>query len=394
MPRMIKTVGIRGLRVIRSEQKAQYVEVLAVLTVKRRPPCTRCGDHRPWVHGNHHRTVRHLDVFGRPCRLKIEHSRYRCRLCGKTFNPPLPGIASGKHSSEPFREDVAKQHHDGIPTSVMAERKGIGNATVERIYHHFNQRKAAERTSIQCPKYLGIDEHSLRKKRSFATTFCDLKNHKVFDVVEGKSAQALEAFLCRLEGREKVRVVCIDLSATYRRIIRRYFPNAKIVADRFHVIRLVTERFMTLAREIAPRIRNNRGLLVLLRMNPKNLDESQQQRLKHILESNPALATVYEEMQALRRLLNLKHQKARACRVHAVTLLDTIQRLRMSGAECLRKLGRTLKLWIEPIARMWRFTKNNGITEGFHRKMKLIQRRAYGFRNFENYRIRVIAHCG
>jgi len=50
--------------------------------------------------------------------------------------------------------------------------------------------------------------------------------------------------------------------------------------------------------------------------------------------------------------------------------------------------------WKEEIARMWRFTRNNGITEGFHRKMKLIQRRAYGFRNFENYRLRVIAACG
>ena len=50
--------------------------------------------------------------------------------------------------------------------------------------------------------------------------------------------------------------------------------------------------------------------------------------------------------------------------------------------------------WIEPIACMWRTTRNNGITEGFHRKMKLIQRRAYGFRNFENYRLRVIAQCG
>jgi Transposase and inactivated derivatives len=50
--------------------------------------------------------------------------------------------------------------------------------------------------------------------------------------------------------------------------------------------------------------------------------------------------------------------------------------------------------WIGPIACMWRFVRNNGITEGFHRKMKLIQRRAYGFRNFENYRLRVIAQCG
>jgi transposase len=57
-------------------------------------------------------------------------------------------------------------------------------------------------------------------------------------------------------------------------------------------------------------------------------------------------------------------------------------------------LANTLKSWQEEIACMWRFTKNNGITEGFHRKMKLIQRRAYGFRNFNNYRLRVIAQCG
>ena len=57
-------------------------------------------------------------------------------------------------------------------------------------------------------------------------------------------------------------------------------------------------------------------------------------------------------------------------------------------------LGKTLYQWREEVVRMWRFTKNNGITEGFHRKMKLIQRRAYGFRNFENYRLRVRVLCG
>ena len=62
--------------------------------------------------------------------------------------------------------------------------------------------------------------------------------------------------------------------------------------------------------------------------------------------------------------------------------------------ETFKKLGCTIRQWFEPIIRMWRFTKSNGITEGFHRKMKLIQRRAYGYRNFENYRLRVLIECG
>ncbi|WP_148654504.1 transposase, partial [Legionella pneumophila] len=68
--------------------------------------------------------------------------------------------------------------------------------------------------------------------------------------------------------------------------------------------------------------------------------------------------------------------------------------LRQSAFQSLRTLGNTLFKWREEVVRMLRFTKNNGITEGFHRKMKLIQRRAYGFRNFENYRLRVRVLCG
>jgi len=59
-----------------------------------------------------------------------------------------------------------------------------------------------------------------------------------------------------------------------------------------------------------------------------------------------------------------------------------------------RALAATLKSWLEPFVRMWRFTKSNGITEGFHAKREMISRRAYGFRNFENYRLRVLALCG
>jgi transposase len=55
----------------------------------------------------------------------------------------------------------------------------------------------------------------------------------------------------------------------------------------------------------------------------------------------------------------------------------------------LVQLGETLRAWSQEIAAMWRFTRNNGITEGFHTKMEMISRQAFGFRNFENYRLRV-----
>jgi transposase len=136
----------------------------------------------------------------------------------------------------------------------MGRLENLGCATVSRIYTEFTERKAAERLSLECPLMLGIDEHTLHKKTKFATTFCDLANNRIFDVVEGKSAADLEDFLSKLKGRKKVKMVCIDLCSAFRSLVRRYFPNAILVADRFHVVRVVLHHFIQLARELAPRL--------------------------------------------------------------------------------------------------------------------------------------------
>jgi len=73
--------------------------------------------------------------------------------------------------------------------------------------------------------------------------------------------------------------------------------------------------------------------------------------------------------------------------------LEVAQLLELPLAAMVQ-LGKTLHAWREEIATMWRFTRNNGITEAFHTKMEVLQRQAYGFRNFDNYRLRVKVLCG
>jgi len=79
---------------------------------------------------------------------------------------------------------------------------------------------------------------------------------------------------------------------------------------------------------------------------------------------------------------------------HINSFLRAIERLQAWGLKPLVQLAETFNSWKEEIARMWRFTRNNAITEGFHTKMEMISRRAYGFKNFENYRLRVRVLCG
>ncbi len=381
-----------GYRIIRWESNNLMRVFVEALEAPRL--CPRCGGDRLHSKGRYERRARHLACFGHPSELVINCRRYACLGCARSFVQPLPGIMAGRHSSEPWREEIYEHHGDGICASVLAERQKIAPATVGRIYAQFTQRKAKERESLDCPQVLGIDEHTIHRGHRFATTFCDLKNHRVFDISPGRSEAELAPYLRTLRGREKVRVVCIDLSNSYRSMIRRWFPRAAIVADRFHAVRLVGLHLFRLARQLCPELGWNRGWLGVLRRRSDRLDPAQQQRLAALLAKYPALEGIYALKEKLCALLRLKLQSKHACRRHIRSLLELIATLRQTPFEQALTLAKSLSDWTEEIARMWRFSRNNGITEGFHRKMKLIQRRAYGLRSFPNYRLRVIAQCG
>ena len=109
------------------------------------------------------------------------------------------------------------------------------------------------------------------------------------------------------------------------------------------------------------------------------------------LAGYPVLQQLYVAKQRLARFMLLKTLTPKRARKKLPQLLELLDQLRDSP---LRTLAKTLTSWLEPVVAMWRFSKTNGITEGFHNKMEMISRRAYGFRNFENYRLRVLTHCG
>ncbi len=350
--------------------------------------------------GPYTRKVDHLEVCGKPSRLHIFTTRFQCCKCKGTFIPEIPGVRPYRQSSEPFRTHIYKQHHAGITGKDVAQNHRIGSATVERIYQDHTLLKAKKRLSNTCPQVLGIDEHSIHCKQKnkrgtyFATTLCDLKNHKVFDIVEGRIPRELRGYFSKIQGRHLVKVVCIDLSSSYRSLIKEFFPNAKIVADRFHVIRVMQHHFMELFKSLAPEIKSHRGYLAALRTKPENLSDKRKALLESLFEKHPALKVIYDQLQDTHQLLSHKTLNAKAFKPLSEKLLYLINELKHSKLKPMITLAKTLNQWIEPIVAMWRFSKNNGITEGFHRKMKLIQRRAYGFKNFQNYRLRVIAQCG
>lgn len=163
---------------------------------------------------------------------------------------------------------------------------------------------------------LGIDEHFFTRKKGYATTFVDLRHRSVFDVKLGRSELSLRSYLRHLPNKENVKLIAMDLSETYRGIAKRYFPNATIVADRFHVVRLINHHFLKAWQQHHPEGRKNRGLLSLMRRHQWHLSEKKNSNLQRYLADYPVLKTLYEVKQKLIRYMLLKTMNENEWRRH------------------------------------------------------------------------------
>ena len=387
-------VLIKGYKILRTVSVGQDFSLAEVEHKQSGIPDCLCGSHRLIHYDSYRRYIKHVSENGAIYHLKVKCKRYKCLDCGRVFRERLEGVRPYARHSERFKNRLVSEYARNVCNKAIARIYRISASTVERAIHSRYEQKLKEQINYPCPEIIGIDEHTIHKGYKFATTIADLSHHRVYDVIKGKRHIDIEGTLMSYKGREKVKVVCMDLSSGYRSIVRRCFPNAKIVADRFHVIRLVLYHFMEFCKSAQEEVKWKRSLTYPLRKRKERLKPHERERLKNFFKENPAIELAYEFKEKLCELLNKKSQTAKQCKNNIRKLKGMMKVMRYEAPTEFGKLAETISEWFAPIIRMWRFTKNNGITEGFHRKMKLIQRRAYGYRNFENYRLRVLVECG
>lgn len=391
MPKHYHIIDLPDLK-IEKITSDRNIEVTA--RIRKKPQCVNCGFKRIRIKSTFYRHLKHSRQGNRFIFVRLRSHKFYCKKCHKFFNLRIRGLLPRRRSTETFRLEVFERHQGGITQNNISRTHLISTATVERWYQDYIFKRIQELKSRPCPRILGIDEHFFTRKKGYATTLVDLANHKVFDVVLGRSEASLRGYLNQLKEKDRVRVVVMDLSETYRSLIHKFFPNALIVSDRFHVVRLINHQFLKAWQQIDPSGRKNRGLLSLMRRHTWNLSDIQKLRLNHYLDHQPALKIIYDFKHKLMSLMILKTLTRSTAGQHAPVLFELIEQLTNCPIEPLKQLGKTLRSWLYEIGRMWRFRKTNSITEGFHNKMEMISRRAFGFRNFNNYRMRVLALCG
>ncbi|GAB3324598.1 hypothetical protein GCM10027565_08950 [Bordetella tumulicola] len=170
------------------------------------------------IKATHQRTLKHTRQGNQLMVLHLSVPKYHCPDCNRYFRHRFSGIRPRLRATEAYRLEVFEAHEGGVSQRKLTVTHSIGSATVERWYQSFVKRRVSELSSRACPQVLGIDEHFFSRKKGYAMTLVDLKNHKVFDVVLGRSESSLHGYLKRLPGKEHVRLIVMDLSETYRRI--------------------------------------------------------------------------------------------------------------------------------------------------------------------------------
>lgn len=215
----------------------------------------------------------------------------------------------------------------------------------------------------------------------------------VLDVLEDRSKENLLKWLDErgIEWCAAIQVACSDMWDAYQEAAEHKLPNARRVVDRFHVMKNLNDA-LTKARRAIQKEANEetrellKGCRWLLVKNRENLTEEQQQKLSGMLEASVELKSCYELKESFRDLFNehLSYKMAEE------RLLCWIAKVEATSFKALKSFINTLRNWWEQILNYFDGRYNNGFAEGVNLKIKMLNRRGYGYRNFTSFRLHVL----
>jgi transposase len=243
-------------------------------------------------------------------------------------------------------------------------------------------------------KQIAIDEIAVGKGHRYVTLVLDLVSGAVVFVGDGKGVEALEPFWKRLRrSRAKIQAVATDMGKPYIRAVRDNLPGVVHVFDHFHVVKLFNDKLSGLRRELYHQAQSGtdrqllKGTRWLLLKNPENLnaERNELQRLQEALRINAPLSTAYYLKEDLRQIWS-QPDKATAARV----LRDWMARARASGIRMLVQFADTLEEHEEGILAYSDYRISTGPLEGTNTKIQAMKRQAYGFRDQEFFKLKIL----
>jgi transposase len=384
--------GIRGYNYRRTD----YQGGQTIFSIEQEPEtcrCSACGSPQVQSRGRVERRFRTLSIGRRATFVVLPIPRVECQACGVVRQVKIP-FADARRSYTNSFERYALELGRRMTIRDVAKHLGVSWDMIKDIQKRDLTRRYSK-PKLKHLRRIAIDEISIAKGHRYLTVVLDLDSGAVVFVGDGKGADALKPFWKRLRpSKAVIEAVAMDMSAAYRGAVATNLPKAKIVFDRFHVMKLFNEKLSDLRRALhreATDVMQKKvlkGTRWLLLKAAENLDEEkdEKQKLEEALALNKSLATAYYLKEDLRQFWE------QPGKTFGTLFLDGwIKRAEASGIKMLQQMAKTLAAHRSGLLAYYDVMITSGPMEGTNNKIKTMKRQAYGFRDKEFFKLKILA---
>lgn len=220
--------------------------------------CPHCRSDNLVGFGRREQMVRDLPTHGRRVGLYINTRRFRCRSCAKTFYETLPDVDEKRLMTKRLTAWMGKQAIKRTFASI-AEEVGCTEFTVRSVFSDYVN-ELEQTIRFETPKWMGIDEIHLIKPRG---VIANIQNNTIVELLPNRNKDTVVRYLHHLEGKERIQYVAMDMWAPYRDACMAVIPDAHIVIDKFHVVKMSNEAMEKVRKGLRERltIKQKRGLM-------------------------------------------------------------------------------------------------------------------------------------
>jgi transposase len=399
---LTEILNIEGIKVVSQRQHEGIGIILQIESIGKESICPRCGTKSHRVHQNHRYIVKDLPWGEKPVFLEINRRQFKCEKCRKPFSEELDFIRRRRNYTKRLATQIIQEVLDNDIHSV-AKKKVVTTEEIERML-----KDAAEELLKSKPselKRLGIDEIALIKgKGNYCAVLIDLDQSKLISILPARTQEKISQVMrgWGTEVLDSIEEVSIDLWKGYRNLVTELMPKAQVVADRFHVMAQINKELDIQRKREKRKVEDlikaantpeekakheqvlegfKKSKYVLLK-NEKDLSEEQESKLIQVKEASSHLKRMHELKEEIRKIFEQTN--------NWLTGLFQLGRWLASAKKYFPDSQNTIIRWLDEIIAYFDNRTTSGVVEGINNKLKLIKRSAYGFRNFDNYRIRCL----
>ena len=374
--RITVEVQLAGLAVLGVRETAYGIDI-GVRYASDTAACPACGQQTRQVHQWRQQRKQDLELWEKPAYLLLWKRRFRCRPCRKVFTEDDPICGRRRRTTCRLRRRLGHEAED-VTVRTAARWHQVSEGLVQRSWLEAH---SAVRTAAMPHVYLGLDGFCVRRPGQMWTGLWDLQTCDPVAVVPGERIRDTQAMLELHASRATVRAVSIDLSEAYRQAVQRALPYADVVADKFHVIALASWAL----REVHGERRRPGNDAWLLQRAVERLSADDQQRLARVLRRDDRLRAAWTLKEELRALYRAPTAGRADDALHR-----WIHDAAASGLPAFARTARTLRRWRTEVLNYWQHPITNAVVEGKHNRVKVLKRRAYGYRNQHTFLLRIL----